>query len=182
MDSKLKIDYRRERYSKKIFLVFFVISILSLVYFNLISVKQLDLVLVQFPEIKVSTRHMIAEHYKMSVSVALFLVDILLVGPFAYLSYYGGHIEPKRVLPIFEKLSFFDVGILQALVFTIVLDSFHILILDSVSSIKLTDGESYVILGFYLCIVLLCATITLIKIYTYSSSQRRELAKYAIKF
>ena len=151
-------------------------------YLNLISVRQLNLVLEQFPEINVSTRHTIAEHYNLSVSVALFLVDILLVGPFAYLSYYGGHIEPKRVLPIFEKLSFFDIGILQALVFTINLDSFHILILDSVSSIKLTDGESYIILGFNLCIVVLCAIITFIKIYTYSPSQRRELAKYAIKF
>ncbi len=182
MNANVKIDRDKQGYSKEIFSVFFVISILSLVYFNLITKEQLTLVSAQLPEFSLSVKQAIVNNYRITISLVLFFVDVLLVGPFAYLSYFGGHIIPKRALPIFDKLSFFDVGILQALVFTINLDSFHILMLDSVSEIKLTTGESYVILGFNLAIIVLCAFITLVKIYTYSPTQRRELAKYAIKF
>ncbi len=182
MQSQLKLDNHKGRgFSTKIFSVFFVISILTLVYFNLISDRDLTLVLAQFPEFSDASRKAFVSGYRLSISVALFFIDVILVGPFAYLSYFGDHIKPKRCNSFFDDISFFDIGIALALVFTLNLASAHILVLDSVSNIRLTATEANIILGFNGAIIALWLFCALFKTYTYSPEQRKELSKYALK-
>jgi len=61
------------------------------------------------------------------------------------------------------------------------LASAHIIIIGSVSDIRLTVGEIYTIVGFNIAIDILWVIFWLIKIYTYSPEQRKELSKYAIR-
>lgn len=182
MPEKLKFEKSERGLSSKIFFVFFVVSVLTLIYLNLISDEQLKLVSAQFPDFSESKRRAIAGSYRISISVALFFFDVILVGPFAFLSYFGDHIKPSRHNPLLERVSFFDLGIALALVFTINLASAHILIIDCVSTIRLTGVESWIIVWFNAGIFLLWLIAATMKIYTYSPEQRRELSKYAIKF
>ncbi len=182
MRSKLKLDNHKGRgFSTKIFSTFFVISILTLIYFNLISDRDLTMILTQFPEFSESGRELFVSEYRVSISVALFFIDVILVGPFAYLSYFGAHIKPKRFNAFLGDISFFDVGISLALVFTLNLASVHILILDTVSDIRLTSTEAYIILAFNVAIDIIWLIFALFKTYSYSPEQRRELSKYALK-
>ena len=182
MNSQLKADNHKGRgFSTKIFAVFFVISILSLVYFNLIHEHDLFRVASQFPQFSEASRKAFVHSYKISISVALFFIDVILVGPFAFLSYFGDHIKPKRYNAFFNNVSLFDVGIALALAFTLNLASAHIIIIGSVSDIRLTIGEIYTIIGFNIAIDILWVIFWLIKIYTYSPEQRKELSKYAIR-
>lgn len=181
MASELKLEnYSLGSISAGIFCVFFVISVLTLVYLNLISKEEMKLVSAQFPEFGESRKEAIVESYKISISVALFFIDIILVGPFAALSYFGDHIKPRRQMPFICRLSFFDLGVSLALVFTIALASAHILIIDCVSSIRLTHGEFMTIVFFNAAIFVVWLVITALKIYTYTPDQRRELAKYVV--
>ena len=181
MPSDLKLDnHKGHGFSTKIFSTFFVISILTLVYFNIIPTRDLNLIVSQFPEFSAEGREMFVRKYRTSVSVALFLIVVILVGPFAYLSYFSNHIKPKRN-SFFNDISFFDIGIALALVFTINLASAHIVILDTVSDIQLTQGEMFVILCFNIGIFLIWVLSVLFKTYTYSPEQRKELSKYALK-
>lgn len=181
-NSQLKADnHKGNGFSTKIFAVFFVISILSIVYFNLIPERDLYNLASKFPEFSKAGKQAFVHSYKISISVALFFVDVILVGPFAFLSYFGDHIKPKRYNAFFNSVSLFDVGIALALVFTLNLASAHILLIDRVSDIRLTTGEMYTIIGFNIIIDILWVIFGLIKIYTYSPEQRKELSKYAIK-
>ena len=101
-------------------------------------------------------------------------------GPFAALSYFGDHIKPRSQIPFIYRLSFFDLGVSLALMFTIALASAHILIIDCVSSIRLTYGEFMTIAFFNAAIFVEWLVIIALKIYTYMPDQRRELAKYVV--
>lgn len=182
MPEKLKFEKKDWGLSSKLFFVFFAISILTLIYFNLISDEQLKLISAQFPDFSESKRRAIAESYRISISVALFFLDVILVGPFAFLSYFGDHIKPSRYNSLLAGVSFFDLGIALALVFTINLASAHILVIDCVSTIRLTEVETWIIIGFNAAIFVLWLVVAILKIYTYSPEQRKELSKYAIRF
>ena len=183
MSSRLKLDNHKGRgFSTKIFCVFFVISILTLIYFNIIPTRDLSIIIAQFPEINTAGKKAFVQGYRITISVILFFVDVILVGPFAYLSYFSDHIKPKRFNSLFNDISFFDIGIALALVFTINLASAHILILDKVSDIRLSDEETNIILLFNATIFVVWVCCALFKIYTYSPEQRKELSKYALRF
>lgn len=167
-------------FSTKLFALFFLISVLTLIYFNTISTEELKLVSAQFPDFSEQKKRAIVSSYRISVSVVLFFIDVIIVGPFAYLSYFGQHIKPKRNNVLVKNLTIFDLGIMLALVFTLAFASAHILIIDCVSPIRLTKGEFNTIIGFNIAIFILWWIIALMKIYSYSSEQRKELSKYAI--
>ncbi len=182
MNTNLKVDNHKGRgFSTKIFSVFFVISVLSIVYFNLLTESDLRALAVKYTDLDNNALFTITKFYGLFISVVLFLADIILVGPFAFLSYFGQHIKPKKYNSFFSAISLFDIGVLLALVFTINLASIHILIVDIVSNIRLTIGEMYTIIGFNIAIDILWIVLGCIKIYSYSPEQRKELSKYAIK-
>lgn len=182
MQANLKLDtHKGNGFSTKVFSVFFIISVLTLVYFNLISDKDLISLVAQFPEFSDSSKRLFVSNYRIAISVALFLIDVILVGPFAFLSYFGDHIKPKRYNEFLNTVSFFDIGILLALVFTLNLASVHIILIGCISDIRLTNGEMYTIIGVNLAFVFSWLLFALIKIYSYSPSQRKELSKYALK-
>lgn len=168
--------------TRKIFWAFVCASIATLVYFNLTNEAYLKMLLDQFPEIDSATRAHLASGYKMGVSVAIFLVDIVLVGPFAYLSYYSEHISPSPG-KIVNYLSFFDFGILLAFVFTLASAAAHFYIISAVAE----PGCNYLVapksaaLAFGAVFVVWCALLTM-KFYSYPKDKRRELKKYAIRF
>ena len=181
MASKLKFDEHGSRFSSMIFRVFFVVSVLTIVYFNLISTEELKLVSIQFPEYNADKKRAIVDNYRIMISAALFLVDVVIVGPFAYLHYFGDHIKPRRFNQLVAKVGFFDLGLGLALVFTIMLASAHILIINTVSDIRLSCTEKWIILGFNAFIGFVWLAIAIMKIYTYSPEQRKQLSKYLIK-
>ena len=167
-------------FSTKLFWIFFVISLLTLVYFNSISAQELKLVSAQFPDFDETKKRAIVSSYRISISVALFFIDVILVGPFAYLSYFGDHIKPSRKNRLVQNISIFDLGIALALVFTLALASAHILIIDCVSPIRLSAGEFNTILWFNAATFAIWVVVAFMKFYTYSPEQRKELSKYAI--
>ncbi len=180
---------QRKGVTRKIFTIFFGVSIFALLYINLTSTENLKLIAEQFPEVDILLRKAFVKGYKMVVSLGLFFVDILLVGPFAWLSYFSDHIVPKRIGLIdrfgAEKLrdiSFFDLGILLALVFTIGVISFNFTLVNAVDKTPITF-LNYKILWYFsgLCF-LSWGYISLLKIYSYTSDQRKDLKKYIIKF
>ncbi len=182
MHSRLKLDnHKGNGFSTKVFSVFFVISILTLIYFNLISDYDLNLVVAQFPEFSESGKEVFVNNYRVVVSVLLFFIDVILVGPFAYLSYFGDHIKPKRYIDFFNTVSFFDIGILLALVFTLNFASLNIVLIGCVSDIRLTVSEIYIIVGVNLTFIVTWSIFALVKIYTYSPEQRKQLSKYVLK-
>ena len=89
---------------------------LTIVYFNLIDLEDLKRLTSKFPEISKTVKLTFLHTYKVAATLSLIFVDIILVGPFAYLSYFSDHIKPKsgRLINI---LSFFDLGLLSALIF-----------------------------------------------------------------
>jgi len=174
--------------TRKIFAVFFVASIFALAYINLTGDRNLRLVAEQFPEIDLVWRKAFVDGYKMAMSLALFFIDVLLVGPFAWLSYFSDHIVPKRVGLIsrlgssMRGVSFFDLGLLLALDFTIALVAFNFTIINAVDEnpVKLISPSFiwWIAAGAF---VFWCAA-TLVKMYSYTSDQRKDLKKYIIKF
>ena len=174
--------------TRNVFTTFFVVSILALVYINLATTTHLKLIADNFPEIDILVRKAFVRGYKMSMSFGLFFIDILLVGPFAWLSYFSDHIEPKRVGLIdkiggfLENVSFFDIGLLLALDFTIAVIAFNFTIVNAVDTTPITFVEPITLwivagIGF-----VIWAIISLLKIYSYSPDQRNDLKKYIIRF
>lgn len=174
--------------TKKIFTTFFVVSILALVYINMTSTSHLRLIADQFPETDILWRKAFIRGYRMSMSLGLFFIDILLVGPFAWLSYFSDHIEPKRVGLIdkiggfLKDVSFFDIGLLLALDFTIAIITLNFTLVNAVSETPITiilPSTLWIIsaIGLVAWVIL-----SLLKIYSYSSDQREDLKKYIIKF
>ena len=90
--------------TKRVFCVFLAVSFFALAYINLTGSENIRLVSEQFPELNLSFRKAFVSGYKMSMSAAIFLIDVILVGPFAWLSYFGDHITPKR-FPQLRKMT-----------------------------------------------------------------------------
>lgn len=174
--------------TKKVFIAFFVVSILALVYINSTSTSHLKLIADQFPEVDILLRKAFVRGYKMAMSLGVFFVDILLVGPFAWLSYFSDHIEAKRVGLInkvggfLKDVSFFDIGLLLALDFTIAVIAFNFSLVNAVSETPIEIIKPIVIWIIAGIGLILWTMISLIKIYSYSSDQRKDLKKYIIKF
>ena len=87
--------------------------------------------------------------YKVAASLALVFADIILVGPFAYLSYFSDHIKPKPG-KVINTLSFFDLGLLSALIFTFWTISANFMVINAVSKnpsfmSRMIDNEILVI-------------------------------------
>lgn len=167
--------------TRKAFFALIFVSFFALAYINFTSNENLRLSAEQFPEVNISLRKAFAEGYKMSMSLAIFLIDIILVGPFAWLSYFSDHISPKRVGPM-DHVSFFDLGILLAIDFTLAVISFHFTIINVVDKSPITIIEPkflWIVTGVGFVLWLFCA---IMKMYTYSADQRKDLKKYIIKF
>ncbi len=179
----------RKGITKKIFSIFFVVSLFALAYINLTSSDSIRLVAELFPEIDIIWRKAFVKGYKMAMSLAIFFIDILLVGPFAWLSYFSDHIVAKRVGLIdkfggnlMRDVSFFDLGILLAIDFTVSVIAFNFTLINAVDKNPITlitpsalwcvAGAGFVAWGI----------VSLIKIYSYTSDQRADLKKYIIKF
>ena len=78
----------------RIFWVFVCVSVLTIVYLNLIDLEDLKRLTSKFPEISKTVRVTFLHTYKVAATLSLIFVDIILVGPFAYLSYFSDHIKP----------------------------------------------------------------------------------------
>lgn len=165
----------------KLFWALLGVSFFALTYINFTSDENLRLVAEQYPEISLSFRRAFVDGYKMFMSLAIFLTDIVLVGPFAWLSYFSDHIVSKRG-GFIKRVSFFDLGIMLAIDFTLAVVSFNFMIINAVdpTPIKVLGTMTPWILtaiGFVAWL-----TTSLLKIYSYSSDQRKDLKKYVIRF
>ena len=172
---------RQSGITHRVFLAFLGVSFFALAYINLTSQENLRLVAEQFPEVNISLRKAFVEGYKMSMSLAVFFADIILVGPFSWLSYFSDHISPKRTQAM-RNVSFFDLGILLATDFTLAVIAFNFTIVNAVDKnpVKIIDSAFLWVVtaaGFAVCLVA-----SLFKIYSYNSDQRKALKNYIIKF
>ena len=167
--------------TKRVFCVFLAVSFFALAYINLTGSENIRLVSEQFPELNLSFRKAFVSGYKMSMSAAIFLIDVILVGPFAWLSYFGDHITPKR-FPQLRNVSFFDLGVMLATDFTLAAIAFNFTIINAVDAdpVKFISPKSLWIITGILFAMWFAATI--IKTYTYDADQRRDLKKYILTF
>ena len=167
--------------TRRIFAVFVAASALTLLYLNMTDNADMKLFLEHFPEIGSQTKRTILATYKMGASLFVFFADVILVGPFAYLSYFGKHIKPKDG-KLINALSFFDIGLLLAVVFTVWVASARFILINMVTKtpVKFIHHEPLTVF----CIVLFAIwfVLGLMKVYSYPKDKRRELARYAIKF
>lgn len=167
--------------TKKVFGVFLAVSFFALAYINLTGSENIRLVSEQFPELNLSFRKAFVDAYKMSMSAAIFLIDVILVGPFAWLSYFGDHIVPKK-FPALRSVSFFDLGVLLATDFTLAMIAFNFTIINAVdpNPVKFISPDLlWIVTGIFFAGWLI---VTLVKNYTYDADQRRDLKKYILKF
>ncbi len=175
--------------TRKIFLIFFVVSLFALAYINMTSYDSLKSIAELFPEIDIILRKAFIRGYKMAMSLAVFFVDILLVGPFAWLSYFSDHIVAKRVGLIdkfggnlMRDVSFFDLGILLATDFTVAVIAFNFTLVNAVDKTPITFISPSILWWLSAVGLVAWALAALIKIYSYTSDQRSDLKKYIIKF
>ncbi len=167
--------------SRRLFVFFVILSLGTLAYVNMISQADMRLVAEKFPELTETMKGNFLRNYKIAISLLIFFTDIILVGPFAYLSYYGQHIKP-RAGHILNYISFFDVGLILAIIFTFSVVSSHMLIIDwfSITPLRPMSFCAFsCLLGalFFMWCVLLW-----IKTRSYTAAQRKELKKYLIRF
>lgn len=177
-------EIKLEGVTHRVFWVFVCVSFLAIVYFNLTDSEDLKRLMARFPEISKTVKTTFVHTYKVAVSLGLVFADIILVGPFAYLSYFSDHIKPKSG-KIINILSFFDLGLLLALIFTLWAISAHFMIFNAVTKTpgvmtRLIDNE--ILILFLISISLFWIFAVILKVYSYNSIQRRELSKYAIRF
>ena len=96
-------------------------------------------------------------------------------------SYFSEHIKP-RAGHVINYLSFFDLGILLGCIFTVLWGGAHFVVANSVSAqprnLLGVGTLFYIILGAFALWCVLC----LLKTYTYTAYQRKELKKYMIMF
>ncbi len=167
--------------SRRIFAVFVLLSFAALGYLNTISSSEMRLVAGEFPEWSESTRETVLRSYKMVVSIAIFFIDLILVGPFAHLSYFGQHIRPKPGHPL-NRYSFFDFGLVLASIFTLFMVAAHALIINLVSPKFVGFLEIKSVSLFFIAAISLWTIMLFFKIHSYTRAQRKELKKYLINF
>lgn len=162
-----------------LFGIFVAASLLVIYYLNSTTIQELKLLTNQFPELSHAFKSTFIHTYRMGLTLYLFVVDIILVGPFAYLSYFSEHIKPRPGRFV-NSVSFFDIGILIALIHTLALGCMNFIITNSVSPAPYDVNVN----GLVVLIVAAFAfwgALLLAKIYSYSRDQRKELKKYAIR-
>lgn len=177
-------DFKVEGMTHRIFWTFVCVSILAIIYFNITELDDLKRLTAKFPEVSKTVKNTFLHTYKVAASLALVFADIILVGPFAYLSYFSDHIKPKPG-KVINALSFFDLGLLSALIFTFWTISANFMVINAVSKnptfmSRMIDNEILVI--FLAALTVLWIFAVILKVYSYTSVQRRELCKYAIRF
>ncbi len=172
---------RKKGVTGRIFLCFVAASILALLYFNITPRADLVALAQKFPEVGDTMQKTFVRSFKMAISMALFLVDIILVGPFAYISYFGDHIKPRKG-SVLNKVSFFDFGLLLALWFTLTLAGIHFQLLNYVRKVDAAFLTPSAFVLFSGAAFLIWIMALLMKFYSYTSYQRKELKKYAIRF
>lgn len=174
----------QERYvvgiTRRLFALFVALSFVFMFMINSTDEATLKLLMAKFPELSQSIKTTFIHTYKMGMSLGLFLADIIIVGPFAYLSYFASHIRP-RAGHFVNSISFFDLGILAATLFTIAAGCAHFVIMNSVSPTRISLDVNSIYL-FNLLAVLVWIVLILLKVYSYTREQRKELKKYAIRF
>lgn len=163
-----------------LFGIFVFCSLLVIFYLNITDERELKLLTNQFPEFSSAVKNTIIHTYKVGMSIFILVTDIILVGPFAYLSYFSEHIKP-RAGKFVNSVSFFDLGILIALIFTVSLGFLHFIIFNSISpqprEVNVNAIVIFTVAAFIGWVFLMFA-----KIYSYTREQRKELSKYAIRF
>ena len=177
-------DFKVEGMTHRIFWTFVCVSVLAIIYFNITELDDLKRLTAKFPELSKTVKNTFLHTYKVAAPLALVFADIILVGPFAYLSYFSDHIKPKPG-KLINALSFFDLGLLSALIFTLWTISANFRVINSVSKTpsfmsRMVDNEILVVFLASLTVLWIFAVI--LKVYSYTSVQRRELCKYAIRF
>ncbi len=162
-----------------LFGIFVAASLAVIFLLNSTTNAELKLLVNQFPEVSGAFKSTFIHTYRMGMTLALFVVDIIVVGPFAYLGYFSEHIKPRPGRFV-NSVSFFDLGILAALIYTITIGCMNFVITNSVaeSPRDVNVNAIVVLLG---AAFLAWALLLLAKIYSYSRDQRRELKKYAIR-
>ena len=110
-------DFKVEGMTHRIFWTFVCVSVLAIIYFNVTELDDLKRLTAKFPELSKTVKNTFLHTYKVAAPLALVFADIILVGPFAYLSYFSDHIKPKPG-KLINALSFFDLGLLSALILT----------------------------------------------------------------
>jgi len=181
MESK-EWQERKKLITTRIFVSFVIVSLLALVYFNITPKSDLVAMSLKFPEIGDTMQKTFVRTYKIAISAAIFLIDIILVGPFAYIAYFGDHIKPIKG-KLLNLISFFDFGVLLALWFTLTIMGAHFQVLYYVRKIHSSpfiSPTSMLVLSEIAFGVWIIAL--LLKFYTYTPDQRKELKKYAIRF
>ena len=79
-------DFKVEGMTHRIFWTFVCVSILAIIYFNITELYDLKRLTAKFPEVSKTVKNTFLHTYKVAASLALVFADIILVGPFAYLS------------------------------------------------------------------------------------------------
>ena len=176
-----EFDLLKLKISRWIFFGFVVLTLLVLAYINMTDSKDIKLIANHFPSLSVENKNIMIATYKITLSAALIFAYVILIGPFAYLSYFSEHIKPPKN-QLINYLSFFDLGILLGAIFAFFWGGSHFVVANSVSSNpKYLFGADtlatvvLIVLGIWL---VLC----LIKTYSYTQDQRQELKKYMIRF
>ena len=167
--------------TRKVFWTFFALSVFALGYVNWTHDEHLRAFAELFPEVNLTVRKAFIHGYKPAMSVFIFLADIVLVGPFAYLSYFGDHISPKKGNFI-NYVSFFDLGILLAIVFTMSVISFNFTLVNAVDKnpVKIISSDWLWAMTFIGLVAWLIAAV--LKTYSYDRDKRKDLKKYVIRF
>ncbi len=157
---------------KGIFGVFLVLSVAALYEVWRTPSESLQMSIPYFSDIT-------PEIYKYLFVAALSIGDIAIIAPFAFLAYFGQHIKPREG-HFMNPMSFFDIGVVFAIIFTITLGWVHYLITKP-EIISNTGFENvFCLLAFLAVSTLFTVFLLMLKYRSYSSNQRHELRKYNI--
>lgn len=170
--------------SRKFFVGLVVLSVFAITYFNITDMQDIRALADNLFDANTSVKSAFVRGYKLGTTSALFFVDVILVGPFAYLSYYGEHIKPKSS-NVLRMFSFFDFGLALACIFTLWTISAHFVFINATSEtpsalVNLIDNR--ILFWLLVAITLFWILTVFLKVYSYSADQRKELSKYAIRF
>ena len=170
--------------SRKFFVGLVVLSAFAITYFNITDIEDIKILADNLLGKNTSINSAFVHGYKIGTTSALFFIDVILVGPFAYLSYYGEHIKPKSS-NILKAFSFFDFGLALACIFTLWAISAHFVFINAVSnnqSILVDVIDNRILFWTLVAITAFWVLAVFLKVYSYSADQRKELSKYAIRF
>lgn len=117
--------------------------------------------------------------YKLIFFISMFMGNVVLVGPFAFLSYFSQHIKPTEG-KLINMLSFFDIGILLASIYSALLGWVHYLFIKSEFLNNAGLENVFSLISFVVSANVLWLFLLIMKYRSYTSNQRKELKKYRI--